>query len=214
MQSRTRTGTFGDVEIYVPADRSTFEALMTVASGRHGPEAQSPREHTRRLRGGFFDRLAHPEDATFFLQHTLAWWRDHDIEWDLPRGEVPRDVLAHLRVVRDAVQDLADGDRAGYLRRLAWLAQRYRFTLRVPDGGLRSDASSWSGFVGSLVLPLAELADRSDRLRRCANERCGWMFLDMARNASRTWCHASLCGNKIRVRRFRQRAKRKTASSR
>jgi predicted RNA-binding Zn ribbon-like protein len=197
------------VDIHTPSDRSAFEALMTVASGRHGPDAQAPRDHTRHLADGSLDRLAHPEDATFFLGHTLEWWRDHtdDIDWELPRGEIPRDVLARMRVVRDAVQALADGDRAGYVRRLRWLAARYSFTLRVPDGGLRPQAAGWHGFVARLVLPLAELSGRADRLRRCANPRCRWMFLDMARNASRTWCHASLCGNTIRVRRFRERAR-------
>ena len=204
------------MEIYTPADRSTFEALMTVASGRHGPEAQTAREHTRHLPGGFLDRLAHPADATYFLDHTARWWRKNsdDIDWDLPRGEIPSDVLARLREVRDAVQALADGDRAGYLRRLRALAARYSFTIRVPEGGLRAQRTGWDGFVGSLVPPLAELGDRADRLRRCANERCQWMFLDMARNGTRTWCHASLCGNKFRVRRFRQRARAKADAKR
>jgi predicted RNA-binding Zn ribbon-like protein len=203
------------MDIYTPADRSTFEALMTVASGRHGPEAQAAREHTRQLPGGFLERLAHPADATYFLDHTARWWRENseDIDWRLPRGEIPRDALARLREVRDAVQALADGDRAGYLRRLRSLAARYAFTLRIPEGGLRPRATGWDGFVASLVPPLAELADRAERLRRCANDRCQWMFLDMAKNGTRTWCHASLCGNKIRVRRFRERARAKARAT-
>jgi predicted RNA-binding Zn ribbon-like protein len=204
------------VEIYVPADRSTFEALMTVASGRHGPEAQAAQELTARLRGGYLDRFAHPTDATYFLNHTLRWWRENsdEIEWRMPKGEIPRDVLVRLRDVRDAVQALADGDRARYLRHLRALTTRYAFMIRVPAGGLHPRASGWDGFVASLVPPLAELGDRADRLRRCANERCQWMFLDMARNGSRTWCHASLCGNKIRVRRFRERARAKAGTKR
>lgn len=188
---------------------------MTVASGRHGPEAQTAGEHSRHLPGGFLDRLAHPADATYFLNHTVRWWRENsdDVDWRLPQGEIPRKVLARLRDVRDAVQALADGDRAGYLRRLRGLARCYAFTIRIPDGGLRSTATGWDGFVGTLVPPLAELADRAERLRRCANDRCQWMFLDMARNSTRTWCHASLCGNKIRVRRFRERARAKAAAS-
>jgi len=199
------------MQIYTPADRSTFEALMTVASGRHGPEAQTAHEHTRRLPDGFLDRLAHPADATYFLNHTVRWWRENsdDIDWRLPQGEIPRHALVRLREVRDAVQALADGDRSGYTRRLRELAARYAFTIRVPGGGLRAQATGWDGFVASLVPPLAELGDRAERLRRCANDRCRWMFLDMARSGTRTWCHASLCGNKIRVRRFRERARAK-----
>ena len=47
--------------------------------------------------------------------------------------------------------------------------------------------------------------EHSDRLRHCANEECRWMILDSTRNGTRTWCHSTLCGNKMRVRRFRAR---------
>lgn len=48
------------------------------------------------------------------------------------------------------------------------------------------------------------------RLRQCGGERCGWMFLDTSRNHSRQWCDMKDCGNLAKVRRFRQRALRKT----
>ena len=43
------------------------------------------------------------------------------------------------------------------------------------------------------------------RLRRCAGENCGWMFLDTTRNHSRHWCDMQDCGNLAKVRRFRAR---------
>ena len=43
------------------------------------------------------------------------------------------------------------------------------------------------------------------RLRRCAGENCGWMFLDATRNHSRQWCDMRDCGNLAKVRRFRVR---------
>lgn len=44
-----------------------------------------------------------------------------------------------------------------------------------------------------------------NRLRQCKGEECGWLFLDTSRNRSRHWCDMSDCGNRDKVRRFRQR---------
>jgi predicted RNA-binding Zn ribbon-like protein len=175
------------MRVYQGADRSTFQALTTVATG--------------------IRRFDTPANATGFLNETLQWWRENsaDIDWQMPRGEIPADTLKRLRVMRDAVQGLLDGDRKGYERRLRQLAKYYSFTLQVPGGGLKPVDSGWEGFVAGLVLPLAELGERTDRLRRCGNEECFWVFLDFSRNGTRTWCHTNVCGNKMRVRRYRKK---------
>jgi predicted RNA-binding Zn ribbon-like protein len=43
------------------------------------------------------------------------------------------------------------------------------------------------------------------RLRDCANETCGWLFIDHSKNASRRWCDMGECGNRAKARRFRER---------
>lgn len=43
-------------------------------------------------------------------------------------------------------------------------------------------------------------------LRQCPGEECGWMFLDTSRNRLRQWCEMRICGNRAKLRRFRQRA--------
>src|SRR5260221_202105 len=193
--------------LFQPADASVSEALMTIASGLHGPDAHAPTEHTLHLADGRLDRLRDPKDAATFLTSVAAWWRNHSdsISWTMPSGPIPRDALGRMRQMRDAVQALADGDRAGYQRRLSALADHYTFRLDVRNGVLRSTARGWNAFIAGLVPALAELGDRSDRLRRCANENCRWIILDSTRNGTRTWCHSTLCGNKMRVRRFRAR---------
>lgn len=45
-----------------------------------------------------------------------------------------------------------------------------------------------------------------DRVRRCAADDCGVLFIDTTRNQSRKWCSSSGCGNRSRVRRHRARA--------
>jgi predicted RNA-binding Zn ribbon-like protein len=40
-----------------------------------------------------------------------------------------------------------------------------------------------------------------DRLGRCDDDGCGWLFLDTTRNHSRRWCSSGDCGNRDRARR-------------
>jgi predicted RNA-binding Zn ribbon-like protein len=44
-----------------------------------------------------------------------------------------------------------------------------------------------------------------DRLTECASDTCGWLFLDSTKNHSRRWCDMRGCGNRDKVRRYRQR---------
>jgi predicted RNA-binding Zn ribbon-like protein len=44
-----------------------------------------------------------------------------------------------------------------------------------------------------------------DRARQCADEKCGWLFLDMSRNRSRRWCSMEYCGNRNKARNYYHR---------
>jgi predicted RNA-binding Zn ribbon-like protein len=46
-----------------------------------------------------------------------------------------------------------------------------------------------------------------DRLRRCANDECLWLFLDDSKSGNRRWCAMSACGNRAKARRFYERQK-------
>jgi predicted RNA-binding Zn ribbon-like protein len=43
------------------------------------------------------------------------------------------------------------------------------------------------------------------RLRICGGDHCGWLFLDLSKNASRRWCDMATCGNVAKARRFQKR---------
>ena len=47
---------------------------------------------------------------------------------------------------------------------------------------------------------------RLGRIRSCAASDCGWWFVDDTKNHSRRWCDMKICGNREKVRRFRNRA--------
>ena len=46
-----------------------------------------------------------------------------------------------------------------------------------------------------------------DRVGRCADDRCGWLFIDASRNRSRKWCSMKDCGNRAKARRHYERSR-------
>jgi predicted RNA-binding Zn ribbon-like protein len=47
-------------------------------------------------------------------------------------------------------------------------------------------------------------SDALARVRLCADTSCAWLFLDTTRNRTRRWCDMKECGNRNKVRRFRE----------
>jgi predicted RNA-binding Zn ribbon-like protein len=73
---------------------------------------------------------------------------------------------------------------------------------------------AWASEQGALdrmlwpvVRSAAELLTEGElsRVRECAGDVCGWLFVDTSRNRSRRWCDMQDCGNVAKVRRFRAR---------
>lgn len=93
----------------------------------------------------------------------------------------------------------------------AHLSRWYAYGRLVPVSG----SLQWVyGGDDDLERPLWEVARAAARLltsplvgrvRACAAEDCGWWFLDDTKNASRRWCDMKICGNRDKVRRFRER---------
>ena len=48
-------------------------------------------------------------------------------------------------------------------------------------------------------------SEELDRVGQCADDRCGWLFLDTSRNRSRRWCSMEDCGNRAKARRHYER---------
>lgn len=59
----------------------------------------------------------------------------------------------------------------------------------------------------AVVLSAVDLLRAPDiaLLRGCANERCGWLFLDRSRKHNRRWCDMRECGARAKARRYRSR---------
>ena len=96
---------------------------------------------------------------------------------------------------------------SGSLRRLA--------VARRPRGFAWSwsDTSALDGLLGPIAWSAARLltSDEADRVGRCANEDCGWLFVDRSRRHNRRWCEMGECGSRAKARRYyaRKRARRR-----
>ena len=64
-------------------------------------------------------------------------------------------------------------------------------------------ASTALGLLAPVLWSAGDLlaGPRLDRVRRCANPECGWLFLDDSRAGKRRWCSMQSCGNRAKARR-------------
>src|SRR6266699_1788185 len=108
----------------------------------------------------------------------------------------------------------------------------YAETFRCPGGALCLDfcnsgqgargasGTEWiAGFpdlidwLEAAMQPLVESAvslltsAKLERLGRCGRSTCTWLFIDETRNHSRRWCEMASCGNVLKVRRHREKAR-------
>ena len=71
---------------------------------------------------------------------------------------------------------------------------------------IRDDANSFDRMLWSVADSASALFASPDpsAIRQCPGDECGWLFLDTSRNHSRRWCQMRICGNRAKVRRFRE----------
>src|SRR3954453_2228720 len=78
---------------------------------------------------------------------------------------------------------------------------------------LVAGADGVDGALGKLLTIVHE-SDREGqwiRLKVCPADDCQWAFYDPSRNRSATWCSMKVCGNRHKVREFRERRQRGAA---
>jgi predicted RNA-binding Zn ribbon-like protein len=133
------------------------------------------REHPKKAASLFADSIALRE-ALFRIFSAVA------------AGEAVRD--ADFVALRDAVAEtperrqIARADGA-----YAWRVE----PLRPAVAGLLAPVL-WS--AGDLMLTA-----RERRIRRCANDKCLWLFVDASKSGTRRWCDMTSCGNRAKAQR-------------
>lgn len=123
-----------------------------------------------------------------------AWMRARGVESS--RGD--------LIAVRDLLQDVVRGMRtlSALDRFLGDVTMRPKMT---PDGVSWELAASPAARA---VLAWDALRINSPgRLRACANDECRLFLIDRSKPNTARWCSMAICGNRMKARRYYQRAK-------
>jgi predicted RNA-binding Zn ribbon-like protein len=134
-----------------------------------------------------------PNDAATVLDRAIAFREAiYRIFSAISRGTSPREAdLAILNEILSAT-----------LGRLQLVSTPDGFSWEWNAGGDRLDQMLWPVAQSAAdLLTSAELV----RVGQCADERCGWLFMDMSRNRSRRWCDMRDCGNRAKARRHYER---------
>lgn len=79
------------------------------------------------------------------------------------------------------------------------------WTLSTDDNKLSVQANlELEGVLGLIAEDIIQLtsSELSNRIKECAHERCGIVFLDKSRGNNRNWCSMKTCGNRAKVARF------------
>ena len=66
-----------------------------------------------------------------------------------------------------------------------------------------SGTDSMDLFLDPIIKSAADLlvSPQLKRIKKCADDACGWLFMDMSRNNSRRWCSMKNCGNRAKAHR-------------
>ena len=142
---------------------------------------------------------------------TLAWWlREKGL---VPADdELAEDELAWGLGIREALitkvlENMGAPVDAGASRRLNAAAVETGLRPRFDAPRLDPTAEGVRGAIGRIlgVAFLAELDGSWHRFRMCADPTCTTVFYDRSKNHSAKWCSMQNCGNRNKVRAFRQR---------
>lgn len=119
------------------------------------------------------------------------------------RGDTPRSAdLATLN--RELAQALAHRRVTTGATGVVWT---WVWRVEGVTGGESRATIALDAVLWPVVVAAADLLTMEDQplLRQCASDACSWLYLDTTRNHSRRWCDMKGCGNKAKVRRYRQR---------
>ncbi len=167
-----------------------------------------------------------PTDRFQTTRQALDWLRERGLRHAEtgsggPAGDpAGRRTLARIRHIRAALRELADATVEGRPANVeaidavnGVLRAGEVIQLEPVEGGLRIGHRHVGDPVDDALARLAEpivraiVAGRPERVRRCANDGCRWVFYDDSRTGRRRWCDMSSCGNRAKAARHRARAK-------
>jgi predicted RNA-binding Zn ribbon-like protein len=128
-------------------------------------------------------------------------------ESDLSLARSLREAIYGLVMARMQGVPLNEADR----RTLNAIAAGHPPFVALTEEGIATTFGSVRQLLTGLALEAISLigGEQSSRLRQCEAEICAVLFLDESRTGERRWCSMANCGNRAKVRSFRQRSRDK-----
>jgi predicted RNA-binding Zn ribbon-like protein len=70
----------------------------------------------------------------------------------------------------------------------------------------KSETPQFDMVLWAAARSAADLLTSEDlrKVKSCPGEGCAYLFMDLSRNGKRRWCEMDVCGNRNKVKRFRQ----------
>ena len=92
------------------------------------------------------------------------------------------------------------------------------FSLQWGVGALararRRGAGAPLGIGEEIIWNAAQLLTSDSVIRACANENCGWVFVDTSRRGNRRWCSMTECGGRDKALRYYKRVSGRSTGKR
>jgi len=125
-----------------------------------------------------------------------------------------RELLVRFReLIRDLLEANHDDEHEPDVAALGAVAAAHPVPLAVgPNGEVALDLEppeTVDGVIAQMIGIVADSQTRNEwpRLKICAFDECRWAYYDSSKNRGGTWCRMEECGNRVKNRRYRERAK-------
>jgi predicted RNA-binding Zn ribbon-like protein len=151
-----------------------------------------------------------PADALASRAQAEAWMRAHGLL--MPGHSLSKEERRRVLALRQALRvflEAAPAERsqnsdAG--KGLESAAAAFPLLLRTAQNGIALSPIG-ANQLGRVLAELNRLAETAqlDRLKMCVSPECRWVFFDRSKPGNRRWCSSERCGNRQKVRTYRER---------
>jgi predicted RNA-binding Zn ribbon-like protein len=141
---------------------------------------------------------------------TIAWWfRQRGLIADESPDEADlRHAVGVLEALRSRVRENMGADRdAAAIRTLDDAARASGLSVRFGAADLAPTTEGIRGAIGRILAFafVSELDGTWSRFKMCSSPDCRSVFWDRSKNRSGRWCTMKDCGNRAKVRAYRER---------
>ena len=144
-----------------------------------------------------------------------AWLREHELIERKSKSLFSTDDVRRVQQIREDLRMLTarnnGNDCVCATAELEAASERSHYAMVLDPATntciLRPMATGIDGALGRILAAVhTAMLERSwGRLKSCADETCRWAYFDHSKNGCSRWCSAETCGNRSKVKRFRER---------